>query len=363
MPGATVASAIQAQGSRANNFDAIRLAAAVLVLVSHAFPLTAGNDLIEPLFWLTSGQSTMGGLAVGVFFFVSGMLITQSWQQSRGLGHFLSKRALRLFPALIAAVLVTVLVLGPLMTKLPADVYFAQAATWHYLWNGILRTVDTLPGVFHGLPFADAVNGSLWTLPYEVRCYLLVAALGLVGMLGWRSATLAAGSAVILSAGFALAAYLYQWTLPMIRPQIELFAFFGFGMVVWLLRDRMPIGWRPALAGLTLFAIATQTPVFLPLSAIAVALIVPALAYARALWPRQLTASGDYSYGVYLYAFPLQQMTVALGPAEMSWWLNLLIALPLTAVLAICSWHVIERPALRFKIGHATPVRPDMLRA
>ncbi len=355
--GSTIATVIAERGPRANNFDAIRLAAAALVLVSHAWPLSTGNNAGEPLFALTRGQATLGNFAVAAFFFVSGLLITQSWQQSRSLEHFARKRALRLFPALIIAVLLTVVVLGPLFTTLAPSAYASDASTWSYLWNILLRTVDTLPGMFASNPFPAAVNGSLWTLPYEVRCYAVIAVLGLAGLLGgWRVTAAVTGLAAVASLVlWELRALAGSWNgiVVALAQQAELFVPFGLGMLAWLRRDSVSLGRLPLFGGLVILAAATQTTLFSLLAAYAMLLIVPTLAYAAAAWPRQITATGDYSYGLYLYAFPVQQTLVALLPG-LGIAAQILLALPVTLALAALSWHFVERPALALKAGRIT---------
>ncbi len=357
---ASIGDVIAERGARANNYDFIRLVAATLVLVSHAFPLTTGDNDSEPLWWLTRGQAPLGSLAVGVFFFVSGLLVTQSYERSTGVLNFAWKRALRLFPGLVVVVLLTVFVLGPIMTSLSLGDYLSSLGTWDYLQNAVLRTRDHLPGVFETVPFARAVNGSLWTLPYEVRCYVVVAGLGMLGLLSWRVTALLLLASLTISIAFIA----YPEALrgmpgaAVLRHSADLFGFFGVGMLCWLRRDVAPTGLFPLLAGGLLLLAATQTPVFVPLSAIAAGLIIPPLAYWEADWPRRVTATGDCSYGLYLYAFPIQQAMVALWPAPPSWWLNILVAAPVTLLLAVLSWHFVERPLLALKTPAAKTSSP-----
>lgn len=358
--GPSIGDVIRERGPRANNYDCIRLVAATLVLVSHAFPLTMGSDAHEPLSLLTRGQATIGSLAVGVFFFVSGFLVTQSYGQSRGIGHFAWKRALRLFPGLVVLVLVTTFVLGPLLTQLEPSSYLLDRSTWDYLNNIALRTRDVLPGVFETAPFAGAVNGSLWTLPYEARCYVLVAAIGAIGLLSLRGAL----AVLALSLATSVAFIAFPGTLAgldaaaVLRQQADLSSYFALGMMCWLCRDLVPTGRVAFLAGVLLLLLATLTPIFQPLAALAVALIIPPLAYAQVTWPSRVTASGDYSYGIYLYAFPVQQTVVALWPTPVAWWLNILLAAPITLLLAVLSWHFVERPMLALKTSTVTTSSP-----
>ena len=173
---------------RGNNFDVLRLLAASLVLFSHSYALT---DNAEP-FAEISGW-TFGEVGVVMFFAMSGFLIAKSWSDRPQLVPFAVKRALRILPALVVAVSVTVFVIGPLFTTLPLSSYFSDPVTWLYLvrCSLLITFFGTLPGVFEDNPYPDAVNGSLWTLPVEACCYAMAAMLGTLGLLR-RSAVLGA---------------------------------------------------------------------------------------------------------------------------------------------------------------------------
>lgn len=157
-----------------NAFDFVRFAAAFSVLFSHSFPLCG---IREPL--LVFGLP-LANIAVYVFFVISGFLVYQSWARDPSLGRFAARRGLRLLPALVVAVCVTVFVIGPLMTTLPLVQYFRGADTWTYLLSNASLVVGryTLPGVFESNPYPAAVNGSLWTLRYEALMYIILAAFG-----------------------------------------------------------------------------------------------------------------------------------------------------------------------------------------
>src|SRR5690606_36414492 len=168
-----------------NNFNLIRLVAAWLVIYGHAWAITGtpGTDLIGAV----TRFKFAGGVAVDVFFVVSGFLIAASLQRNDARGY-LASRALRILPALVACVALSVFVLGPLLTTAPG--YWRDTLTWDYLWaNGSLwASRFFLPGVFGDHP-NPAVNGSLWTLPVEARLYLALLAAGLCGVLTPRRYT------------------------------------------------------------------------------------------------------------------------------------------------------------------------------
>lgn len=328
-----------------NGFGTIRLIAASMVILSHAFPLTGAA---EPLELLTGGQAGMGTLAVAAFFLISGFLIPASMDRGT-LKNYAIKRARRIIPALVVAVLVCAFILGPVMTQLPPGAYFTNPLTWRFIGNTAFLPVSyDLPGLFSGQPL-QAVNGSLWSLKYEMACYLAVPIL--LAIKGLRK--LAVISAWIGS--FAVTIMLRDHAngvLYLINILASMFRFFGAGMVMYLFADRIPLRASWAWAALAL----TIGGAFAPLgfaeicaTAGAYALITFACRCPPAF--RRITAKGDISYGVYLYAFPIQQLLVpaslGFGGVAYSWLFNSLMALPLAVLAGLMSWLWVEKPALR----------------
>ena len=337
-------------GSRRNNFNALRLIAAVMVLVSHCFALT---DTSEP-FASLSGQ-TLGELGVSIFFAISGFLIAKSWTDDPVLIRFVIKRVLRLLPGLIVAVVLTALVLGALTTALSPATYLTRIGVYRYIVeNSVLDTINgRLPGVFEHNVYPAAVNGSLWTLPVESCAYVGAAILGLLGALRQRVALALASFAILLvlstplvslssvqlsgSAGGSLDLVLY------------LGALFNAGVVLYVLRERIALRWD--LAGvLAIIWIATFGTNWVQTTAIlAVPYVVLMLAYRTPLSLSVITRPGDLSYGIYIYAFPVQQLVSHLwGPGLTPAGMFALVAVPVY-VLAFLSWHLVEAPSLRLK--------------
>jgi peptidoglycan/LPS O-acetylase OafA/YrhL len=308
-----------------NSFDLLRLLAAAAVIFHHVQPLAGAP--VRRVFSTDFGQ-----LGVAVFFVISGYLVTASWRRAPELGAFLRKRLLRIEPALILAATLTALVLGALVTTLPLADYFRAPQVWLYvLRNTLLYPVTyELPGVFAHNPLPHIVNGSLWTLRLEFSCYLLVAALGLARLLTPR-----------IVAVLAVAAGAVFVVLHILRPDlaatgllrlVDIAALNGFLFLAGAflnLRDR-PV---PAWAAL-LFAPLILTPAWI--------FGLPALVvFVGSL--RSFRLPADISYGLYIYAFPLQQVLAAHGR------LTFLTALAATAPVALASWFLVEKPALRLK--------------
>jgi peptidoglycan/LPS O-acetylase OafA/YrhL len=252
---------------------------------------------------------------------------------------------------LVLLVLATVLCFGPAMTTLSLADYFGASETWRYLSTAALLVRRGLPGVFVDNPYPQAVNGSLWTLPVEFLCYVSVALIGSI------RAT-AVGLRIGAGLGIALLAAAVGSRLLGERfvAHFEMVAFFWWGVLYAWLGTRPALG-RPqsqlvgvAIAvGLTLFVVtsprgAERTAMLL----CAAALVVLARRYS--LGARLTDRLGDLSYGMYIFAFPVQQLMVVIGRGRnWSFEANFTMSLLVTSALAYASWHLIERRALRFK--------------
>ena len=331
--------------TRRNNFDLIRLAAALLVLASHAWVLT-GRPEAEPVARALGHSIDGGGLAVAVFFVLSGFLIARS-AQVHGPLDFLRARALRIWPGLAAAVLVQTLVLGPVFTSLPLRAYFTDAATWSALARSLVFSPPVgLPGVFAGNPLPLAVNGSLWTLRIEAVCYGGMLALSVAGGLrrGGVLAPLALGW-VLLAATVAARAGLLPPALAALRVVsiADCLLNFVMGAAFWVYAGRIPHRAGLAALALVVLVLAARTPA----APVALHLALPYLT----LWlglcrPVLRGPMVDVSYGAYLYAFPIQQALMASGAPACPVRLIALAVLP-TLVCAFLSRRLVETPALR----------------
>lgn len=329
---------------RDNNFNLIRMLAAGAVLVSHAWPVGRGIGTAEPLRELV-GYS-LGTISVFVFFAISGFLIARSYERQPGVAAWGRARVLRLFPGLAVALLLTVALLGPAATLLPLRAYLSDPATFTYVPRNLSLAFLQygLPGVFEANPFPRAINGSLWTLFHEVLCYGGILAVGLLGGFRhpWRMAL--AGGLFLL--GWIAARAAPPDLVPHVAERFfHLAPAFAVGTAFYVLRHRLVLhpGWFAALvlACVLLRGSSLYSPAFIVTLSYGVFLLAYGPSGAIRAWNRL----GDYSYGTYIYAFPVQQFAVFLfGP--MAPLLNIALALPVTLLLAVASWHWIERPAL-----------------
>ncbi|GAA5123436.1 acyltransferase [Alloalcanivorax gelatiniphagus] len=335
-------------GSRDNNFDVLRLLAAWSVLVSHSFALV-GRE--EPLHQF---GTTLGNVGVLIFFAVSGLLIRRSWEYDPSPRDFWVKRALRLLPALATVALVTALVLGPLVTSRSLSSYFSSWETWIYpVRVTLLYTFGApLPGVYEDNLY-PGVNGPLWSLPVEVFAYFCLFLLGMSGLLArrWLVTTLAVAS-------LAWAAWWVPHTSDAVGS-IYVLSAFAVGAAAYSWRDRIVLAWPVALVLLALCVLTGLGPEPLRVVTWTVAAVYLSYWFAYAVPPvgRSLVRWGDASYGVYIWAFPIQQALVQWGIDDP--WLVLVIATPVVWLLAIASWRLIERPALRHKPHPTAPPAGD----
>ncbi len=340
---------------RQNNFDTLRLVAAISVIFSHSFLIAEGTQNREWLILLTGNQSILGLTGVFIFFAISGFLVTQSFEQTANPLHYLAKRALRIFPGLFVAALVSAFVLGPLVTTLPLGAYLSRPEPYEYLVGNALldQRVHELPGVsFVDNPVGLEINGPLWTLRLEFTMYLMVLVLGLLRLLSVRVALL------LLAFGMACLHFemldeleKWGWFFQLLSGWGWLVGFFAAGMALYKLRDTRILDGRIALlalAGLVLSVPLRQFITLFPLFGCYLALWL-------ALNPRlpvlPAACFGDLSYGLYIYGWPVEEAVIWLYGGHAGWWQVFLIALPSAAALAFLSWHIVERPMLRLKPG------------
>src|SRR5438132_3030496 len=340
---------------RQNNFDALRLIAAASVVFSHSFLITEGTQDHEPLILLTGNQSILGLVGVFVFFAISGFLVTQSFEQTGDAWRFLAKRALRIFPGLFVATVLSAFVLAPLVTTLSTGAYLTNPAPWEYVLGNTLldQTVHELPGVmFVNNPVGLEINGSLWTLRLEFLMYLMVLVLGVLRLLTVRVALL------LVALGMACLHFnmldeleKWGWFFQLLSGWGWLVAFFAAGMVLYKLRHTCIFDGRIALLALAGLVLSVPLHKFL--------VLFPLFGCYLALWlalnPRlpviPAARFGDLSYGLYIYGWPVEETVMWLSGGRAAWWQVFLIALPAASAIAFLSWHLVERPMLRLKPG------------
>lgn len=318
-----------------NNFDALRLLASVGVVLSHAYPATQGSNKSEFLYVLSGGQSTLGELCVAIFFIISGFLITQSFARSKSLVEYLVNRVVRIFPALLVVTFLTLFVLGPLVTTKTSSEYWSSYTTLRYIGNFLIYpTAQNLPGVFEASVYPYVTNASIWTLSYEFTCYLCVAAFGLTIRKSWRLA-----AAMLILAG---ATVFFTYIQPSIF--IKFAAYFFSGSVVYIGRKIIVLDFKVfAISTIALGVFIFLHHGFIVAICIFGTYVTIYLAYSKYFPVDGITRYGDFSYGIYLYAWPVQQLLV---PIAQTPFFNFLASFPLILLLSVCSWYLVEKPSL-----------------
>ena len=245
--------------------------------------------------------------------------------------------------------IVTILFAGFFLTQAAPSVYWAATGEYFIRNITLFNLQYSLPGVFVDNPGGGGINGSLWSLSYEVTCYAGVFICGVLGLLGHRKAFV--GLTLLFLCAYATT-MIFE-----LNPRIEQLARLGLpfitGMIFYLFRDNIPLSWGTLGGVIAVTVAAWFTPLFLPVFAVGLSYAVFFCGYAKT--PRLLHYNrlGDYSYGVYIYAFPIQQLVAQSGVTTPA--INIAISLPFTVVCAVLSWHLIEAPAMKLRHWIKTP--------
>ena len=339
-------------------FDFLRIFLAVSVLASHSVLITQGNiHLFESppytlLYWSI----------LPLFFALSGFLITGSAMRLK-LKDFLINRGIRIIPALAVDICTAALIIGPIFTTSSLRTYFTSYEFYAYFANitGIIHYI--LPGVFESNPFPATVNGSLWTVPFEIGCYVIMSFFIMSGVLRRKGVALAVAAAITTYTALTYSPQFHVLDQLGIRLHTLmdhffaergnfLYVYFIAGSMFYLFRYQIPFHPLCLAACLVSFAVADFGQLaFLP-DLVRQIILLPVLVYILVycglvkLPKLPVYRHGDYSYGIYLYGYPFQQGLVSLFPGLTSPILHFAISLPIVTLVAMFSWHCIEKPIL-----------------
>jgi peptidoglycan/LPS O-acetylase OafA/YrhL len=327
--------------SRNNRFDQLRLAAAYLVIISHSWNLFGRpNEIFRSL----TGYATGGDIAVSVFFVISGFLIYGSAVSSKTLARFLAARAVRLFPGAFVCAVFCALGVGLAYTSLDSLSYLTSWRPYRFIIeNSLLFSIQyDLPGVFQDNIHKGGVNVSLWTLPIEIKAYLICAAI----YFGLRSRLAVFAAAIICFVAVSVENPVLFFAKPDTQFYFWEYAFYFFvGSTLFILRHRLVLsGWIPLVLG-ALYVAAWKTPfapmlckAFLPYTVLYLAFCLPKLRFAGIL--------PDISYGVYIYGWVVQQMVSNQFARSQSFEFCVVLSLLIATLLGLASWYLVEGPAL-----------------
>jgi len=339
-----------------NNFLLLRILFALFVIATHAV-LLSGSGENDFLFQWSQHQLNLSYLGVRGFFVISGFLIYKSLLRSSSLIDYATKRALRIFPGLLCALLLSAFVIGPCCTQLSWSAYWSNPSTYTYVLSSLkipgIAPNPNLPGCFTQNPYSAIANGSLWTIWYELLCYAGIASFFILKSDSFIQKLVL--SIVFLNLYIGLTffdARLSSGFLPGAHSSLSL----SFDVLIYFIAGALGsfINWKQlpyrkhlaAAAALILF-----TSLYIHQANWVLYLCYPilVLSFATMHAPKldRLQQLGDPSYGLYIYAFPVQQLLVQWHPMQ-GWQLfmgSLIVLLP----LSYASWHWLEQPLLRLK--------------
>lgn len=336
---------------KSTNVNLLKFICAILVIVGHANPITGtGVDILTEY---TGGECSFGGLAVGVFFFFSGLYVTKSLSKTVNLRTYLAKRVERIFPQLAVVILISAFVLGPILTSLPVGTYFLSLGTYTYLLNAILIPIHNLPGVFEGLPY-QTVNGPLWTLPVEFACYLMLWGISLLLVLitkykdqknlsrivDSRAFRVMLGVAIaIVFAGFIVVFYVLknEFLISVVRPVV----IFIEGSLFYQYRDKIKVNWIAGLGMILLLALSGAVGLF----SIGMILLLPYITVSLTLGLPQIKADWTMfkiSYEMYLLGWPIQQIVLLIFKGSMPAHINVILTVPFDILLAYVLYKSVD---------------------
>lgn len=343
--------------SRDNNFNLLRFIAAFAVLFAHNFSLATGKSGQDPIARIT-GQY-VAFYALDAFFVISGFLVTRSIVKRNDIRTFVLSRVLRIYPALIVVVFFCAFIVGPVFTNLSLIDYLCDLRTYKYFFINFtlvsVHIVDSLPGVFNDIPWRNSVNSSLWTLPWEVRMYATLAFLFYFTHLRFQILNRKQFARLIFFiavASFLIRSYQVLYDKEFLEGTVNMFRFlalFFLGSSCYLYREKISLS--PLMFSGMLFSLLVLLAwkkLFLLASTLLSPYIILFLAYYPAGRIRKFNQLPDYSYGIYIYSFVVQQSLVAAFDGISAWSL-LVLSFLVSLLFAAFSWHFIEEKALRLK--------------
>jgi peptidoglycan/LPS O-acetylase OafA/YrhL len=317
-----------------NNFDFLRLAASTMVLTSHQFIL---NGMEEPLIF----GHTLGYFAVFIFFIISGYWVTKSYKEESIFFRFIVKRLLRLIPGLTFCVLICFFIIGPIGFSGDIKNYFETKEYWKFLRNIFFISKSELQGIFEKNPYPNTLNGSLWTLSIEFKWYLILAILGYFRIINKKIVFL-----IIL---FSIIYWIYINYFNYEHKNFKVFFYLGNFFLTGVLLFLIELNLFILIISL-LFSIFLLLFKFYYLGLLVG--LPPLIIYVGLQsfkYLSKISRIGDLSYGVYLFAFPIQQTIFYFFGLILNFYISFLLVIVLTYSVAYFSWHFIELPFLRLK--------------
>jgi len=337
-----------------NNFGFLRFFLAALVIFSHGLPIGGFPDY-DPFILLSHHATTLGSFAVAGFFALSGFLITRSYCTSNNIVHFLWHRFLRIFPGFWMCLIITAFVFAPLMQWMEQGstygLFESHDSPLRYVYANFFLFINQW--TIAGLPTKTSLaglNGSLWTLIHEFICYLGVGIFGVLGLLGKRWSVIVA----LLGLWMLQVLRIHVPSLvpmiaghPFFEEFIRLSITFFCGATFYLFREKIAISGVLALIAAGVYVIGSAIGYTLEIESVTITYMMFWLAFNLPF--QAFDKRGDYSYGLYIYAFPVQQMLAVLGAQKFGYVPFVMLGVVGTLLFAIPSYKFVEKPMLDLK--------------
>ncbi|OPX54602.1 acyltransferase family protein [Oceanospirillum multiglobuliferum] len=335
-----------------NNIDLFRVIAAVMVIYGHSYAISPEGgkfDLIGGLI----GYDYSGSIAVKIFFFLSGLVVTNSLLNNGDLIRFFMSRVFRIWPALILSSVLTAFVIGLILTSYSIAEYFSNKEVYSYIFKiSVMNIQFTLPGVFYNNPYPNAVNGSLWTIPYEVLAYVLLFVFHAIGVLSSRKLSVAI-FAVILIAPLLNSKAIFPWIVS--NHEVDFLSpCFAFGAILALNKDLVVMRFSLCAGFFVLYFLFSDT-IYAPYLLYASIFFFILYVSSRSLFLK-LKPKADISYGVYLWGFPVQQIMVYYFSGQ-GVLFNQVTSILASLALGYLSWHLCEKHFIKYGSNLSTFVK------
>ena len=322
-------------------FDYLRIGLACSIVAYHSVTLQRGPDFYFVV--LNSPFRPFATILLFLFFALSGFLVAGSLFRNK-ITTFLSLRALRIFPALAVEVILSALFLGPIFTSFDLHKYFFSGTFFRYLFNMVGYVHFQLPGVFLDNPYPKMVNEQLWTVPYELECYVAIAVLFVFGFVKRRLLLILACALYAAAKTTNSLLFVHDQSLFDGRALVMCFLV---GASIYTFRDKISLSTKTfaLMVILSLVFLSRTETFYLAAFTVGYCTVFIGLANFKRL---SIMEMGDYSYGLYLFGYPIQQ-AIASFPVMRHWWINLPLALSLGLLYAAFSWNCVEKPIMKRK--------------
>ena len=333
-----------------NNFDFLRFLFALLVVISHSYPLSGSSEGSQWIYQITNSQIVLAQIGLSGFFIISGYFIFRSLERSKSIFDYFKKRFLRLFPALLVVLLLTIL-LAPLVYKSEIP-FFKNNAVYTYVPNNLslYRFQSSIKGIFDTNAY-HAINGSLWTIRYEFSLYVALSLLFF-----FRSQK----RVVVILVSFAFIAFyfLYNFYLNRLAGStlfglqgihlLNLGTFFISGSLLAALQFEK-IKHKSVIFGISvlILMLSLYFNCYDSVKHLVFPIVILLIGFIPLPFIRAFGKFGDMSYGIYIYSFPILQTLMYFF--KLKTYELLIFSVMLSIVFGYLSWHLIEKRALKYK--------------